>query len=216
MPLRKILFISILAASATVQAQVQHQFGVNASQFVKQFISPNNTVVNNTNPYLVTYRMHRKQINYRAGAGGTYSFLNEDNGASKFQQNTDAHSYNLRAGIDFTKQVTKRWFLYYGLDVTTFRSKTKITTTPGQGTFINKTIITRTGKSNGFSGCFTVEYRLNDKITLFAEANLNFTRSRTYEKVENPDFPNSSSENKTRAGDFSFSSPLSIFFSIII
>lgn len=217
--LKQFCFFALLATvgTFTLNAQIQHQIGVNASGFVKQFITPNNAANNNANPYLVTYRMYTPKINYRAGVGGTYSFLNEDNGAAQFLQNTDQQSYNMRVGVDFIKPIAKRWFFYYGIDLTTFRSSTKIETTPkNPGPFVSKSIVTRTAKSSGASGCFTFEYRLNDKITMFTEANLNFTRSRSLEKVENPDFPNSSSESKTRAGNFNFTSPLSIFFSIIL
>lgn len=198
-------------------AQTLHQFGLNSTEFVKQFITPNNTSAVSNNPYLIQYRLFRKKINYRAGVGGKYSFLNEDNEASRFTRNTDEWNISGRLGVDFVKQLSKHWFIYYGLDAITFKSKMIQTTNPkGSGTFIQKTEVTRTSKFWGGATNFTVEFRINNKITLFTETNLRFTRSRTYEKVVNPDFPNSATESKTRSGLAEFRAPINLFFSIIL
>lgn len=200
----------------TAHAQIQHQIGANASQFVKQFITPNNAGLSNNNPYLVTYRLLTPKINYRLGLGGTSTFLNEDNGPGQFQRNTDNSAINARIGVDFKKEITKHWFIYYGVDLTLARSKNVVTTTPKGGQFISKTVVTRSSKANGAAACLTFEYRLNDKITMFTEANLNYSRGRSLEKVDNPDFPNSSTESTTRSGNFIFNAPISLFFSIIL
>lgn len=211
-----LLTILTLGAQLSTHAQVKHQLGLNCSQFVKQFITPNSTAFTGNNPYLLTYRMHRSKINYRAGFGGNYSFTNEDNQTSQFLQNSDIWSFNSRIGIDFNRSITKRLNFYYGLDFTYNQNSSIIKTTSKGGGFINNTTVTRKGRSMGAAGAFTFEYMIQDKISLFTELNLNFSRGRTSEKVDNPDFPNSSTENKTRTGNFIVIAPISIFLSIYL
>lgn len=215
--IRFIIFISISGFTLYSNAQVHHQIGLNGTQFIKQFIVPNNVGVSGLNPYLLQYRNMRKKLNYRAGLGGNYSFTNEDNQSSRYQRNTDAWSYSARLGIDFTKAITKHWFFYYGADLTTTRSYTKVVTNPlSGGSFVSKSIFTRKAYSWGGAGTITFEYRFNSSITLFTEANLLFSRGRSNDKNENPDFPNSTFDTKLRTGQLNFSSPVNIFFSIIL
>jgi hypothetical protein len=209
-----ILFISGMLTSA--QAQVNHQLGLNCSQFVKQFITPNNTAFAGNNPYLLTYRMLRPKINYRAGFGGNYSFTNEDNQTSQFLQNTDIWNMSTRIGFDFNRSITKRLNFYYGLDFTYSQNSSIIKTTSKGGGFISNTTVTRKGRSTGAAGAFTFEYMIDEKISMFTELNLNFSRGRSSERVDNPDFPNSSTENKTRTGNFVVNAPISIFLSIYL
>jgi hypothetical protein len=211
-----LVLLFILGIFGSAQAQVSHQLGLNCSQFVKQFITPNNTAFAGNNPYLVTYRMHRTKVNYRAGFGGNYSFVNEDNQTSQFLQNTDAWNLNSRIGFDLRRSVMKKLNFYYGLDLTYNQTSSIIKTTSKGGGFISNTTVTRKSRSTGVAGAFTFEYMLQEKISLFTELNLNFSRGRSSEKVDNPDFPNSSTENKTRTGSFVVNVPISIFLSIYL
>jgi hypothetical protein len=213
---KSLLAISIITIfSHEAVAQVKHQIALNGSQFIKQFITPNNAAIQSNNPYIINYRCMLPKLNLKVGIGGTYSFLNEDFGSSQFTRNTDNQLYNARLGIDKYKTIYKKWGIYYGIDYTIIRGKT-VTKTVSGGPFGSNTIVTRTNRSMGASGCFTIEYKLNEKISFFSEMNLNFARTRTAEKVENPDFPNSNSESKTRGGTFIPNMPMSIFFAIIL
>lgn len=200
-----------------LKAQSRHQIALNATQFVKQFVVPNNAGITSISPYLIQYRNIRKKMNYRAGIGGNYRFLNEDNQSSRFTRNTDAWSYNSRLGVDFTRAINDHWYFYYGLDALYNRNYSKVSTTPmNGGAFISKSINTQKGYTYGAGGVITIEYRLSPKVTVYTEATLSLTRSRTYEKNENPDFPNSKFETKTRSGAVNFSSPINVFFSLIL
>ncbi|MCC7296925.1 MAG: hypothetical protein IT244_01225 [Bacteroidia bacterium] len=212
---KKLIVLAAFMVSIAAKAQVKHQLGFNSSQFVKQFIVFNSTSNISNNPYLITYRMMTKKINYRFGIGGNYSNTYEDLKGSKYYTNTLSYQSNIRLGIDFKKQISKHWFCYSGLDVVMARNNQLIQYDPKPGMTVSPKKTTRTGKTNGLTSCFTIEYRISDHITVFTEGNLNFSQNKTYENIENPDFPSSSSENHTKTGNINFSSPLSIFFSFI-
>ncbi|MBS3914412.1 MAG: hypothetical protein KG003_07930 [Bacteroidetes bacterium] len=210
------IFGLIFISSYGLIAQSNHQVGVNGTQFFKQFVAQNNSTLVENNPYLLTYRYHAKKINFRAGLGGNYSFSNDENGANQFRQETSNKSYALRLGVDKTRQLSKRWYIYYGADLFSTSANKETKTFPNGGQFVQTTVVTQQFKSMGVAGVLTLEFRINDKITLFTEANLNWNRSSSKDAVENPDFPDSSVVNKSKSGGMSYSTPLSLFFSFFL
>jgi hypothetical protein len=208
--------IIFIGSSMAVHAQNIHQIGINGTQFVKQFIAQNNSSLVENNPYLLTYRYHMSKFNLRGGLGGDYSFINEDNSVSQFKQETTNKAIAIRVGADITKEITKRWVIYYGLDIFHTQQSRITKTFPSSGQFVQKTIITQENRATGLGGVLTLEFRINERITLFTEANLNWSLGSASDKVENPDFPDSSTSITSKSGKVSYITPLSLFFSILI
>lgn len=98
-----------------------NEFGIDATGFVKQFLSFNQQAGNPAySPYyFLTYRRHFKSLNIRSAAGGSYAA----NEIAPFFS-VDSNSYNYfsysviaRIGCEFFTDLSKRWEVFYGLDL---------------------------------------------------------------------------------------------------
>ncbi len=218
MSLRKVFYIFIFISPCipALNGQIRHQAGINGTQFFKQFIAQNNSNLVENNPYLLTYRCHTKKINPRFGIGGNYNFINEENNVNQFSQHTTDKAFAVRIGADITKQLTNRWFIYYGLDLFRTQNSHLVETFPPSGQFAQRTTITQEKSAMGVAGVLTLEFRINDNITLFTEANLNWSSGKSLDQVDNPDFPDSSTKITSKSSNVSYLTPLSLFFSILI
>ena len=213
------IFGLFFTLSAALQGQItenRHQIGVNGTQFFKQFIARDSGAFRENNPYLLTYRYHGKRFNYRVGLGGGYGFSDDDNGENQFKREVRNYDYAFRFGVDKTRALSKRFYLYYGVDFFSKVSSRESSTFPYGSQFVQKTVVSQYQRSTGLSGVLTFEFRITEKMTLFTEAGLNWSKHSNWDAVENPDFPDSSVSNSSDGGSMSYTVPLSLFFSFFL
>ena len=152
----------------------RHELGLDATSFIKQFLSFNNQTQGYVPRYYLTYRYHFKHSNLRAAAGGTYKNENvkspnisNPNRARDFEK-----SFDFRIGYEFTKTLNGRWSAFYGLDLRPSVSHIKnddIGQTSGY---------TRGFKSDsrmiGLAPLLGFKYKINHRLSLTAEASISF------------------------------------------
>lgn len=206
--------ISISFSSLSIQAQEtgkekrnQHQIGVNASYFFKQFLnlgSNNNLTIS---PYILSYKIvDRKHHGFRMGAG--FNMLsNTQNPDSTNSVKNSTSSYNLRFGYEFQKELGPKWMCFFGADGLFNYSLDKTNTSNGFDQVTNsETILTYgAGPVLGF------QYNLSKHISLFTETGIYALVGQSVSKssfLSNPQF---NDETKTTVTSVSFLLPTSLF-----
>ena len=128
-----VLMISSLSSFAqdttTIKKVYHNEFGIDATSFVKAFITFGNTQSNyNSDPaYYLTYRRHFKNGNIRFAIGGDYSYeqIKRTNIPDLHDYFSRAYSYLIRLGWEFCEELSKRWQVFYGLDLLNIYSAQK-------------------------------------------------------------------------------------------
>ena len=120
-----ILLVAIMmnsfAQDTTSTKVYPNEFGIDVTNFIKQFLNFNNnsTGGNYYSPtYYLTYRRHFKCGNIRFAVGGAFSHQDIapafDQDSHKYESNSS--SYDVRIGWEFTSEISKRWQVFYGAD----------------------------------------------------------------------------------------------------
>lgn len=120
-----VLLISSLSSfsqdTITTKKVYHNEFGIDATSFIKAFL-PFGSV--QTYPYydpsyFLTYRRHFKSGNIRFAIAGLYGYEQV-----KITNTPDLHdyfkkmsSYEIRLGWEFCEELSKRWQVFYGLDL---------------------------------------------------------------------------------------------------
>lgn len=203
------LFLSIF----TLRSQdKKNQIGLNVTGFVKQYLVLNSQNISGESPYLLTYRRLGNKFNVRAGmfASSSYTRKDEFGGVQLVYNNTK--NFGIRLGVDRTMHLTKKWNLYYGMDVFTNQSSFDQHTIPkNPGPFVSETKFKSSTKSIGLSPNITIEYNINPRISFYTETSFNVSWSHASESSDSPNFPGSSMSSWTNFGSANFSLPISIF-----
>lgn len=207
------MLVALPGSISTSKAQdKKNQFGLNVTAFVKQYLVLNSQSFDNNVPYLLTYRRFGKNFNLRAGLAASSSYNRRDDMSSFQFIYTDNRSTNLRIGIDRTYAMTKKWNLYYGLDLFGANTMTKQETKPkSPSPFANEFKYRNKTQTIGLSPNLTVEFMLNNRLSIFTETNLSIAWSHFTEKSESPSFPNSSQTGWSNFGSTTINLPLSVF-----
>jgi hypothetical protein len=116
--------ISALQAQESTEKVYKNEFGIDGTNFVKQFLNFNSssspTSATPYSPvYYLTYRRKFEKGNIRFGAGGNFT---NNNDASQYVPDSldfrfHNHTVNLRLGWEFAENLSKRWEVFYGLDM---------------------------------------------------------------------------------------------------
>ncbi|MBL7812436.1 MAG: hypothetical protein JNL57_09465 [Bacteroidetes bacterium] len=215
-----ILAIVLFCLIIPIQAQYNHQLGVNVSTFVKQFLVFNSNNLPEANPYLVTYRHMGKKWNWRAGLGGNYRFDNTDNQASKVYSESDTRKLNFRTGLDKTIPVSPKWNIYLGADLFTLQSNEKTYSRfTNSGGFTTHSNIKRRESWYGIAPNTGIEWRFNSRISLYTEMYLQCYRRMSSEKtwsVNSQGISSTPNQNFINSGNISFTMPVSVFFNVLL
>lgn len=117
-------FISVLNVSfsqvKTDSTKVYHnELGIDATGFIMRFLPfAQNDFYEPT--YYLTYRRHFESGNIRVGIGGDFSrrdVKNYNNTTDTNKYLSLTHSIDTRLGWEFVNEISKRWQVYYGLDL---------------------------------------------------------------------------------------------------
>ncbi len=215
--MKKILIpLLLLASIVTCTAQEtspeekinKNQIGLNATFFITQFLSLNSGPVNQS-PYALTYRrMLTENRAFRFGLGATFQKLN--NNSNFINTQSQLVNVDTRVGIEFQKQMSKRWRAYTGIDAIFGYSKNEFTSNNG---FDLVTTI-NTIKSFGGGPVLGLFFLVNKNISLSTESTLYMT----YSDITNEDvfqtIPGNSRE-KDNALNLGIVVPTTIYFNFM-
>jgi hypothetical protein len=144
---------------------ITHQIGINSSPLINKIIKSLEDT-SNVNPYLLTYRFGVGKYGLRLGVGGKskYSLTSEEGYAdSKLITNKNL---DVRVGLDYEKNLGKRFKVNFALDFLTKRRIQKEVLDSGFDVIekINQKI------TYGGGPTFGVSYWFTDKFGIYTEA----------------------------------------------
>jgi hypothetical protein len=147
----------------------KHELGLNVTGFAKQFLSFNNNINFEQSPYMLTYqyRLNEKR-GLRFGLGGFYNSNTLDNRDVFVPRTNNDFLISLRAGMQFNKQISKRWQLHYGLDLFSRYARSVVITQPTSfGETFSKSLLYQGGLGPvmGFS------FSIGEHVRIWTEAN---------------------------------------------
>jgi hypothetical protein len=144
---------------------ITHQIGINSSPLINKLIKSLEDSTY-TNPYLLTYRFGVGKYGLRLGFGGKskYSLTSEEGFADS--KLLTKKSLDLRVGLDYEKNLGKRFKANFALDFLTKRSVQKEVIDSGFD------MIEKVNQKVAYGGgpSFGVSYWFTDKIGLYTEA----------------------------------------------
>jgi hypothetical protein len=194
----------------------KHEFGVDATAFVKQFFNLNSSSVSYTYPiYYLTYRFHLKNSNVRAALGGNFIDRNNKAYSAGVRENIIYKSIDARIGYELIKKINTRWNIFYGLD---FRPSTNYEKTDNANQ-INGYIQSNYTKSKtlGFAPLLGVKYQLNKRINLSTEISFTLAYSEseyktTYKPIANQPAKPDNNKRDNYSWVSTFGPPVFVYF----
>jgi hypothetical protein len=161
----------------------QGQVGINATEFIKQFLVLNNSPVSQVSPFAFNAKFltgwevfPSLLIGPRVGVGysQTHEYSNTDQQDN--ERSSDDKSRSARFGIELQQQIAKRWIVYYGVDyVNATTTNSTVTTsngfnpTPPFEPIKIRTEIIDNSKTTGFGPVLGVQFNINRWICLGTE-----------------------------------------------
>lgn len=209
-----LFFNAATAQDEELYPSVNHQVSINATVFIKQFLTLSNNVTAINSPYFVTYKNLKNGKGFRAGIGGNFNTRkdNPNNGITYSTSQTVA--VNLRVGVEKQERLNERWLFYYGLDAlyNYNLSRTKSTSVGGFPPKPNEIISDNESFSAGAGPVLGVEFKLGKRISLNTETTAYLTAGENRRRITNPNFPNFDTNEYTSTGNLNIIIPTSIFF----
>ena len=176
-----------LKSNLTQTPEKKHlnELGLDMTPFIKFYLnfSDNNTFYYQPN-YMLTYRRYFKKSNFRSAIGGNYSYSETPspyNGDSlKIKYYNKQSSFVLRVGYEFFQDLSKRWQVYYGADLTTSYSHQRNDALYWNGGYANG--IESTTSGFGLAPILGVRFKMSKRINLITESSflLQYSTSSSY------------------------------------
>lgn len=205
-----------LFRNRTMRFQVQA--GINATEFIKQFVVFNSNTLPSLSPYDFNLKLMtgirqapRLLAGPRLGYGYRNTYTHSNNDRQDNERSDEDHSRSLRAGIELQHIIGRRLVLFYGIDYINNRSE-QITVTsfplPAGGT--GRSEIITSNRTYGYGPLIGVQFNINRWINLHTETSFYLLESRggTRSFSSNPN--NFTSETFTRSRSRSITLPLFI------
>ncbi len=211
MKLKLSLIVALLSIGGIVNAQdedtsirilpgekhkmIEHQVGINASNFVLTFISFNQGFIGQNNPFLVNYRaiyltpgLPIKGAGIRMAYGGNNSSSNSESIVNQTTSSFNSKVNDWRVGVEVQKDFGKRWMGYYGIDYIGGRNMNfNKTTTTGGGTPFTTETETETFY-RGWGMALGVQFHLNKYMSLGTATRMIATNQR-FQRIRNNSNP---------------------------
>ena len=178
------------------------RFGLNIAQTIAGILHPT-AVLLNTDPYQFTFRLGNKRVGWRNGL----NFANKKTELKdpfQGERTTRTRSVEWRTGVERNFQVSDRFELYWGLDLSMGRVVDKVTFGGGGG---SSTLDTKQTKL-GLGPAIGVVWHIHKRVSLSTECSVYGIY--TWEKTKIRAFPDVS-ENSTTQSQFSPVLPSSLF-----
>lgn len=184
--LKKLCWVFFLGLTATTSfaqddeppvKKVNHYFGLQANQLIRQIFNFSNTNNAVSNPYFFTYQINNTNTGSGLNVGLGYNYSQIDDGDQFVDRTTTANQLFFRAGFDKKSSLTKRWVLGWGIDMILENQKNSTETeekTQTKNTFESVSKVTTWGLGPRLS----LAYQINDRILVGTEANYYFKSSK--------------------------------------
>lgn len=213
-----LLFSTAAGAQTENEAKPAHQIGVNATFFVKQFLSFNDLIVPN-NPYNLTYKYIEDKQGWRVGLGGNNATQKSNPNNGQSISNSKSLSIATRLGYEWQKPLDNRWLAYYGADVTYSYTKNRTTSRIPTGGFPQTTeeiLVSNESFAVGGGPVLGIEFKLSKRISFNAETSLYFAYSEFRRNDINAFFIGSKQTDFSARTSTAITLPTSLFFIISI
>lgn len=167
---------TIKSISTSTQIPVKkhlNEVGVDITPFIKFYLnfSDNSGWYYQPN-YMLTYRRYFKKSNFRSAIGGNYLYSETPspyNGDSlKIKYYNRQSSFVLRIGYEFFQNLSRRWQVYYGADLTTSYSHQRNDAPYWNGGYANGQ--ESTAKGFGLAPVLGVRFKMSKRISLITES----------------------------------------------
>lgn len=195
------------AQDADQPAFLKHEIGLNMTSFVENIISFSGSI-ENTSPYLLTYKYHFPKHALRFGIGGAYSTssLDVDNDPID-TRNIDA-DLSFRLGIERQYVLNPRWVTYLGGDLVYFFDQIKATADSD----FDKVVTNRTVGSYGGGLVLGAQFNITPRLNISTESSIHIFYREENEKITSEEFPDLFNES-TKKTDTAFEIivPVAIF-----
>lgn len=189
---------------------LEHEIGLNVSQFINQFISTNNEPIF-FQPYLLTYKSttDRKTF-FRSGYGFNFDGNSEKPDVGEPKATNYLLSINIRLGVEKQWNVGNKWLMTYGLD---FPIDFNYSSTNSISQF-QDVRLKSTRVAAGLGPVIGFHYKINEKVKIGTESTLYM---KVYTIRSNTSVDGSELDKSQRDGiTTSLTSPISIYFSMTI
>jgi hypothetical protein len=94
---------------------LQHELGLNATSLLNKVFRASPDSANN-NPYLLTYRLSKRQFGIRVGAGGDYRVTTRRETGFQDSDTRTVRNWDARFGLDYRARLGRRWTATLALD----------------------------------------------------------------------------------------------------
>lgn len=164
-----------LKSNLTQTPEKKHlnELGLDMTPFIKFYLnfSDNNSFYYQPK-YMLTYRRYFKKGNLRSAIGGNYFYSETPspfNGDSlKIKYYNKQSGFVVRIGYEFFQDLSKRWQVYYGADLTTSYSYQKIDATNWNDGYANGQESTTAGF--GLAPVLGIRFKMSKRICLITES----------------------------------------------
>lgn len=172
-----VMFLPIFSQQATstevnpiVQSR-KHELGIDVSNFIKTYLNTSTSSPFNPSLYMISYRRYFAKSNFRSAIGGNYFYQESDspyNGDSLNKKFYDRrNSFMLRAGYEFFQNLSQRWQVFYGADLSWNYTHSRNDTPFFTGGYANGTETTT--NSYAFTPLLGLRFRINQRVSLTTE-----------------------------------------------
>jgi hypothetical protein len=196
--------------------QYKNEFGVDATAFVKEFLNFNQQYSSNSPIYYLTYRRHFKPGNLRFAIGGDYA---SQEIPPSFDEDSNIYhnhysSLDFRIGWEWYNNLSKRWQVYYGIDLRPSFVSQKNDAPYFNGGYANGSEFKAV--NIGAAPLLGFRFRLTNRLSLLTEAAFSFnyqtTSGKKYYIPVTSQYPALPDEEipKTKRVFTSFSQPVSL------
>ena len=188
----------------------EHQLGINATYFFKQFLNFGNSGNLEISPYIVSYKVFdRHHHGFRFGAGFNSTTITQNPDSISAVKSTNA-SYNFRGGYEYQNALSEKWLCFFGVDGV-FNYSTRKTTTNNGFDNVTSNELTYT---YGGGPIFGIQFNISKHVTLFTETGVYATTGEISDKSTFENNPVFNDETKTNLSSISFVLPTSLFLNI--
>ncbi len=204
----------------------QNQIGINATNFIKQFLSLNSASLGAPSSYDFNYKLlvgwNSKSTllaGLRTGVGYTTSSKNSNNITDGTSRNSDNNSFAWRIGAELQQKISKSWLVYYGVDFVRTVSENNTQSVINNGSTFNPNLVTTTSTDNskiiGWGPVIGVQFRVTKRICLATEASFYLTQTTGGQKTTSSNPNNNVSETTISDKNTSIVTPTFVNFNII-
>ncbi len=175
------------------------QVGVNATDFVRQYLVFNSNNLNlTTSPYDLNIKLFQNKLNLapntRIGLRMGFGYLfaensnTQNNSSSNFKTKTEGLNYRL--GFEFQQDLSKRFTVFYGLDYRRGKNK-NLTENTFENNGVKETSTNEnSNKSRGAQIAFGVQFKITNYLNINTEALFGYVTGESSTKFTGSAFPN--------------------------